>query len=593
MALTEIPIELSSTPGIVDNSNATAITIDASENVGIGTSSIDGTLHVHTASAGTVTASTQADDLVIENSAEGGMTIITPDDQSARIRFTSPSTNNDVGGATIFYRQNINKMLVGTAVSGGVLALASGAGNESLVLASNGAATFSGNVGTGGATASEKLVSAGTVRALGTTLTSASSATLSYTGTTSRLESRGGDVSTRGAIELMQATSNGSSEIVALGFNAAGAATFASTIAAGAATFTTADNSANLTLISTDADASAGPVLDLYRNSASPANNDFLGNITFRGRNNNSQDVQFAEVEVYVTDVTDGAEDGLVNYNVMTNGSNLSYLQLRGETATVVINEDGADLDFRVESDTKDHAFFVEGEGSSNRLKIGMGTGTITNPYSQNNFTDVNIDGVWGSAISFKMGGTEKGWIGQRSSGNEDMVLGASSGQELHLFSNAVLAQKISVAGEVTQPLQPAFSATVNAAQNNIAINTDVTIVFGAETFDVGSNFASNTFTAPVTGKYQLNLLLRLDYVDSAADYYIVSFFTSNNLYRFIYDLGGMSSGPVYWSTSLAVLADMDASDTAYITVNQAGGSAQTDILSHSSYNRFSGYLVA
>ena len=38
MALTEIPKELSSTPGIVDNSNATAITIDASENVGIGTS---------------------------------------------------------------------------------------------------------------------------------------------------------------------------------------------------------------------------------------------------------------------------------------------------------------------------------------------------------------------------------------------------------------------------------------------------------------------------------------------------------------------------------------------------------------------------
>ena len=32
MALTEIPIELSSTPGIVDNSNATAITIDSSNN---------------------------------------------------------------------------------------------------------------------------------------------------------------------------------------------------------------------------------------------------------------------------------------------------------------------------------------------------------------------------------------------------------------------------------------------------------------------------------------------------------------------------------------------------------------------------------
>ena len=36
MANTKVPVELSSTPGIVDNSNATAITIDSSENVGIG-----------------------------------------------------------------------------------------------------------------------------------------------------------------------------------------------------------------------------------------------------------------------------------------------------------------------------------------------------------------------------------------------------------------------------------------------------------------------------------------------------------------------------------------------------------------------------
>ena len=46
MALTKTPIELSSTPGIVDNSNATAITIDSSEKVGIGTGSPDFSLSV-------------------------------------------------------------------------------------------------------------------------------------------------------------------------------------------------------------------------------------------------------------------------------------------------------------------------------------------------------------------------------------------------------------------------------------------------------------------------------------------------------------------------------------------------------------------
>ena len=63
---------------------------------------------------------------------------------------------------------------------------------------------------------------------------------------------------------------------------------------------------------------------------------------------------------------------------------------------------------------------------------FGFNETTITNPYGQTNFTDLNIDGVWGGVISFKLGGTEMGWIGQRNSGNSDMVLGASAGQDLN-----------------------------------------------------------------------------------------------------------------------------------------------------------------
>jgi len=48
---TKIPAELSSTPGIADSSNATAITIDSSENVGIGTTSPGGKLHVESSGA--------------------------------------------------------------------------------------------------------------------------------------------------------------------------------------------------------------------------------------------------------------------------------------------------------------------------------------------------------------------------------------------------------------------------------------------------------------------------------------------------------------------------------------------------------------
>ena len=75
---------------------------------------------------------------------------------------------------------------------------------------------------------------------------------------------------------------------------------------------------------------------------------------------------------------------------------------------------------------------------------VGIGTSTITNPYSQTPFTDVNINGTWGGVISFQLGGVTKGWVGQRSSGNEDMVIGATAGQELLFYENNVEAARIS-----------------------------------------------------------------------------------------------------------------------------------------------------
>ena len=58
--------------------------------------------------------------------------------------------------------------------------------------------------------------------------------------------------------------------------NASDAMSIAST---GATTITTSGNEDTLTLVSTDADANSGPNLNLYRNSASPADNDHGGEI--------------------------------------------------------------------------------------------------------------------------------------------------------------------------------------------------------------------------------------------------------------------------------------------------------------------------
>jgi hypothetical protein len=153
-----------------------------------------------------------------------------------------------------------------------------------------------------------------------------------------------------------------------------------------------------------------------------------------------------------------------------------------------------------------------------------------------------------------------------------------------------VKAIQIDPSGEVIMAKQPAFSANPASSQDNIAINTNVTVVFGTEVFDQGGNFASNTFTAPVTGKYQLNVNLRIDDVDSAANYYYVRIDTSNRNYQFIYDPENGGTDRLYNDIgSFSVLADMDTSDTAYVVVNQNGGTQQSDV---STESYFSGFLA-
>ncbi len=68
---------------------------------------------------------------------------------------------------------------------------------------------------------------------------------------------------------------------------------------------------------------------------------------------------------------------------------------------------------------------------------------------------------------------------------------------------------RITSDGAVTKPSNPAFLARNSVTDSNVTGNgTEVTIDFDTEVFDQGGDFASDTFTAPVTGRYQLNVSL-------------------------------------------------------------------------------------
>jgi len=184
------------------------------------------------------------------------------------------------------------------------------------------------------------------------------------------------DSSTTGAMGILHFGNNTDSSLASIGAIAdgstsAGALLFKTEVAGGAieermritstggVIITTADSTDQLTLTSTLADANVAPNLRMYRNSASPADNDQLGKIQYEGRNDNNQDVIYSEVVNQIKDASDGTEDGRMAFNVMVGGTSTSRVDM--QATETVINNDSVDLDFRVESNGNQNMLFVDG----------------------------------------------------------------------------------------------------------------------------------------------------------------------------------------------------------------------------------------
>ena len=139
----------------------------------------------------------------------------------------------------------------------------------------------------------------------------------------------------------------------------------------GGLTITTADNTDTLTLISTDADADAGPNLVLFRNSANPADNDLVGAIRFDGKDDGGNTTTYAQFISQIIDAGDGSggsEDSSFRLQVFNNGAIRNIFQIDGGTSgqgEIVFNSPNQDMNFVVESNSNANAFTVDSGNDS------------------------------------------------------------------------------------------------------------------------------------------------------------------------------------------------------------------------------------
>lgn len=153
-------------------------------------------------------------------------------------------------------------------------------------------------------------------------------------------------------------------------------------------TITTADNDPQLTLVSTDADGSEGPRLDLRRDSGSPADGDILGTTRYTFDNDAGEVTEAVRIEAILQDASDGTEDAKYQIEQMFGGGLFSFQVMSKDG--IVFNENSQDIDFRVEGDTNTHAIFVRGSDSF----VGVGSNSPNAPLEvQGVSTNDNLGG--------------------------------------------------------------------------------------------------------------------------------------------------------------------------------------------------------
>jgi len=369
-------------------------------------------------------------------------------------------------------------------------------------------------------------------------------------------------------------------------------------------------------------DGTTGAQLFLKHTSSSPADDDYVGFLSFKGENSADEEVQYARIYTTTADVTDGGEDGSLFFDTAVAGTqNTNVMSIVGgnvgigtdsPSSLLTINEANGTPAFAIADDSSagDYTTFqiigAEYNGGINTIEAinttglafstGSGTEALRIDTSQNvgigtaspqdklqvkggNITIASTDGA-SRYFGFTSSASEGTYVAKIESdhsanwgGNLKFFTGPSGGGNAERM-------RIDSSGAVTKPMQPGFSVKFSSSSDvDLTATGYTTIPFNSERWDNNGDFNTGTytFTAPVTGKYQFDYSLGMNSMDNSNTWFAILIQTSNQSYHDWIapdDMftGGDLSGNFTMKTS--AVADMDANDTCYARVYIYNGTA-------------------
>lgn len=144
-----------------------------------------------------------------------------------------------------------------------------------------------------------------------------------------------------------------------------------------------ASDTSTLILENTNADEVDGPILEFYRNTASPADGGDAGTLLFTGQDDGGNKQEYGRITMEFDDVSNSGEEGELIFRLTEAGAaEQEYMRLRGSSRQIEFNTGTDDIDMVWNSDSASDVFYCNA-GTS---RVGIKTNAPE--------TDLNVNGT-------------------------------------------------------------------------------------------------------------------------------------------------------------------------------------------------------
>jgi len=250
----------------------------------------------------------------------------------------------------------------------------------------------------------------------------------------------------------------------------------------------------NVLRLVTDSDDANGVELVLRKDSASPADNDNIGNIYFQGNDDSGASTFYASMEAYSDDVSNNSENGYIRFRTRNNGSMGERLRIFSNGSVGVGDYSSTNLGHAFQAlrtsgstylsskNTGGNAIFYAEASNGNTAKLELmqaGTGNFTLEVGSDNALMIKDDGS--ERLRINSSGTL--FMGKTSQSS------GTAGVELYADGPNFMTRN---------------GTTVLGLNNDAGTNGDIMRFYFQDVHKGSLNFSSGSFSATTASDYRL-----------------------------------------------------------------------------------------